>query len=114
MATSIKTKKTSEVRIKNSKFPQSPRIQALAERSRELAISGKRKLTGFVKTDDDIDFSFGDHACWIDIGPFPKADQMPSKVNGYEATGESWGRDFEFLVDNRMFCSLHSFRYTIL
>jgi len=100
MTTKIKTKKTSEVRIKNCKFYQSPRIQALAKRSRELALSGKRKLTGFVKTEDSDDFSYGDHACWIDIGPFPKIDQMPSKVNGYEASGESWGRDYAFLMDN--------------
>ncbi len=25
---------------------------------------------------------------------------MPSRVNGYEATGESWGRDYAFLVDH--------------
>jgi len=75
------------------KFIQTPRIQKLAQRSRELAISGKRRL-------GSADMPLGDHACWIDIGPFPKLDQMPSKVNGYEATGESWGRDYAFLVDN--------------
>lgn len=75
------------------KFVQSERIQKLAQRSRELAISGKRKL-GWAAN------SVGDHACWIDIGPFPELEQMPSKVNGYEATGESWGRDYAFLVDN--------------
>lgn len=100
MSTSIETKESTEVRVKDCKFPQSPRIQALAARSRELAISGKRKLTGFVESADGEEFSFGDHACWIDIGPFPKLDQMPSKVNGYEATGESWGRDYAFLMDN--------------
>jgi pyruvate-formate lyase len=76
-----------------AKFIQSERIQKLAQRSRELAISGKRKL-GWAAN------SVGDHACWIDIGPFPFLDQMPSKVNGYEATGESWGRDYAFLVDH--------------
>lgn len=75
------------------KFVQSERIQQLLQRSRELAISGKRKL-GWAAN------SVGDHACWIDIGPFPLLDQMPSKVNGYEATGESWGRDYAFLVDH--------------
>jgi formate C-acetyltransferase len=75
------------------KFVQSPRIQALLARSRELAISGKRKL-GWAAN------SVGDHACWIDIGLFPFLDQMPSKVNGYEASGESWGRDYAFLVDH--------------
>jgi len=75
------------------KFIQSERIQLLAQRSRELALSGKRKL-GWAAN------SVGDHACWIDIGPFPYLDQMPSRVNGYEATGESWGRDYAFLVDH--------------
>lgn len=75
------------------KFIQSPHIQKLALSSRELAISGKRRL-------GSAEMPLGDHACWIDIGPFPKLDQMPSKVHGYEATGESWGRDYAFLVDN--------------
>jgi formate C-acetyltransferase len=75
------------------KFVQSPRIQRLAQRSRELAISGKRRLG----TEEQ---PLGDHACWIHIGPFPQLDQLPSRVDGYEATGESWGRDYAFLVDH--------------
>ena len=100
------------------KFVQSPRIQRLAQRSRELALSGKRNLYGIVgemlvygwhgsgwNTSEGIPADaerpvLGDHACWIDIGPFPKLDEMPSRVNGYEATGESWGRDYAFLLDN--------------
>ena len=76
-----------------SHFIQSPRIRLLAQRSRELAISGKRRL-------GSAEMPLGDHACWIDIGPFPALEQMPSKVHGYEATGESWGRDYAFLVDH--------------
>jgi len=76
-----------------AKFVQSPRIQLLARRSRELAISGKRRL-------GSADAPLGDHACWIHIGPFPYLDQLPSRANGYEATGESWGRDYAFLVDH--------------
>ncbi|MCU0520165.1 MAG: hypothetical protein MUF84_05695 [Anaerolineae bacterium] len=75
------------------KFVQSPRIQILAQRSRELAISGKRRL-------GTEDMPLGDHACWIHIGPFPQLDELPSRANGYEATGESWGRDYAFLVDH--------------
>jgi formate C-acetyltransferase len=97
------------------KFIQSPRIQKLAQRSRELAISGKRNLYGAEVSDverqvygwcgktpspDAEKILVGDHACWIDIGTFPKLAEMPSKVNGYEATGESWGRDYAFLLDN--------------
>ncbi len=74
-------------------FRQSVRIRRLAQRSRELAISGKRRL-------GTEEAPLGDHACWIHIGPFPELDQMPSRVNGYEATGESWGRDYAFLVDH--------------
>lgn len=76
------------------KFIQSERIQRLAQRSRELALSGKRNLYG---GGGDV---LGDHACWIDIGPFPYLDQMPSRVNGYEPSGESWGRDYAFLLDH--------------
>ncbi len=75
------------------KFVQSPRMQKLAQRSRELAISVKRRL-------GSEEMPLGDHACWIHIGPFPQLDQMPSRVNGYEATGESWGRDYAFLVNH--------------
>lgn len=110
----------SNVKMKfKAKFIQSPRIEKLAQRSRELAISGKRNLYGFKLSDvesmvygwigkceygepvDREELSvLGDHACWIDIGPFPKLDEMPSRVLGYEATGESWGRDYAFLLDN--------------
>ncbi len=76
-----------------SPFVQSPRIRKLAQRSRELAIGGKRRL-------GSVEAPLGDHACWIHIGPFPHLDQMPSKVDGYAATGESWGRDYAFLVDH--------------
>ncbi len=75
------------------RFVQSPRIQRLAQRSRELAISGKRRL-------GTPEMPLGDHACWIHIGPFPYLDQLPSRANGYEATGESWGRDYAFLLDH--------------
>lgn len=75
------------------RFIQSERIQKLAQRSRELAISGKRRL-------GSEEMPLGDHACWINIGPFPFLEQLPSRVNGYEASGESWGRDYAFLVDH--------------
>lgn len=82
------------------KFLQSPRIQKLVQRNRELAVSGKRRLGSGAMSPGGPDMSFGDHACWIDIGPFPKLNEMPSRVNGYEANGESWGRDYAFLADN--------------
>lgn len=100
MATVIKEATRTGVRVKGCRFPQSERIQALARRSRELAISGKRRLTGFVASDGAEEFSYGDHACWIDIGPFPELDRLPSRLDGYEPSGESWARDYGFLMDN--------------
>ena len=95
------------------RYVQSPRMQKLAQRSRELALSGKRILWGTNDPESLVygwsgkapppgaeSMSLGDHACWIDIGPFPQVDEMPSRVNGYEATGESWGRDYAFLLDH--------------
>ena len=81
------------------KFEQSPRIVRLSERNRELALSGKRKLGGWGDSTDDS-MTFGDHACWINIGPFPHIDDLPSRKNGYEMTGESWGKDYAFLLDH--------------
>jgi len=97
-------------------FEQSPRIIALLEKSRELALSGKRNLYGGSEQDPaslvygpsgnskpcarSEQFVLGDHACWIDIGPFPQLDQLPSRVNGYQASGESWGTDYAFLLDH--------------
>ena len=75
------------------RFVQSERIRRLARRSRELAVSGKRRL-------GSPEAPLGDHACWIHIGPFPYLDQLPSRADGYEATGESWGRDYAFLLDH--------------
>lgn len=109
----------SEVKMKyEPKFQISDRLQKLQERSRELAISGKRNLytaneTQLVYHWSDAGnaiaprsgegkfqgMSLGDHGCRVDIGiPFPLLDQMPSKVNGYQATPESWGKDFNFLL----------------
>ena len=95
------------------RYVQSPRMQKLAQRSRELALSGKRILWGTNDPESLVygwsgkapppgaeSMSLGDHACWMGIGPFPQVDQMPSRVNGYEATGESWGRDYAFLLDH--------------
>ncbi|MEI6071377.1 MAG: pyruvate formate lyase family protein [Verrucomicrobiae bacterium] len=86
--------------MEQATLTQSPRIRVLAQRNRELAVSGKRRLGSGAMSPGGEDMSFGDHACWIDIGPFPELEEMPSRKNGYEATGESWGRDYAFLVDH--------------
>ena len=103
-----------------SKFEISERIEKLRQRSRELAISGKRNLytaneTQLVYHWSDAGnaiaprsgehkfegLSLGDHGCRVDCGKaFPYLDKMPSKLEGYKANAESWGKDFKFLMDN--------------
>lgn len=78
------------------KFKQSERIRFLEKHNLDLAISGKRNLKSGM---GDQTIVIGDHACWIDIGPFPKLDEVPSR-NNYEMNGESWGRDYAFMIDN--------------
>ena len=79
------------------KFEQSERIRILEARNQELAVSGKRKLYSCLRGERIV---VGDHACWIDIGPFPDQDRLPSVVDGYKMTGESWGRDYAFMLDH--------------
>ena len=88
------------------KFEQSERIVHLEARNRELAISGKRKLKGWgiAEESDDVakkeEMSYGDHACWIDIGKFPYLSELPSRKNGYEMSAENWANDYAFMLDN--------------
>ena len=83
-------------------FLPSERIKRLQERSRKLAVSGKRNLYTANKTQlvyhwsdagqaiapqsGDGQFkgmSLGDHACRVDIGvDFPYLDEVPSKKEG--------------------------------
>jgi len=71
------------------KFEQSERIKVLEARNQMLGTNGSRML-GY----------YGDHRCWIDIGPFPKMDELPSKVQGFRMDGEQWGADYAFMLDN--------------
>ena len=82
------------------KFEQTERIAHLQARNRELALSGKRKLGGWGPTADDDSVTFGDHACWINIGPFPQYEELPSRKNGYEMTALNWAGDYAFLLDH--------------
>jgi len=82
------------------KFEQSARIAALNERNRALALAGKRRLGGWGDSADNDGITFGDHACWIDIGKFPDLDELPSRKDGYVMSGESWGKDYAFLLDH--------------
>lgn len=70
------------------KFEQSERIKVLEARNQELSISGKRQF-----------LDYGDHRCWLNIGPFPYMDQVPSQVEGYRMDCEQWGADFKCMLD---------------
>lgn len=49
----------------------------------------------------ETNLSLGDHACRVDIGaPFPKYDEVPSHVDGYEETPENFARDYAFLLEH--------------
>lgn len=70
------------------KFPQSERIKTLEARNQELATSGKRQMG-----------TYGDHRCWINIGPFPHMDKVPSQIEGYRMDCEQWGADYACMLD---------------
>ncbi|MBQ4322056.1 MAG: hypothetical protein IJC35_07430 [Oscillospiraceae bacterium] len=71
------------------KFEQSERIKVLEARNQELGTNGMRQYG-----------TYGDHRCWLNIGPFPKMEELPSVKNGYKMTAEQWGEDYEFMLDN--------------
>ena len=71
------------------KFEQSERIKVLEARNQELGTNGMRQYG-----------TYGDHRCWLNIGPFPKLDQLPSKVQGYRMSSEQWGEDYRFMIEN--------------
>ena len=70
------------------KFEQSERIKVLEARNQELSLSGKRQFG-----------TYGDHRCWLNIGPFPYMDKLPSQTEGYRMDCEQWGKDFECMLD---------------
>lgn len=105
----------------NVRLAPSERIRRLTDRGHELAVSGKRDLlvdnaeflvyhfsgesaaftpaTGDSAHDHAI--NIGDHNCRVDVGgSFPAADQLPSKVDGYEMNATNWARDYSFFLDH--------------
>jgi formate C-acetyltransferase len=55
--------------------------------------------TGENAASEEERINIGDHSCRVDAGgPFPYADWMPSKVNGYEPTVTNWAEDFAFFI----------------
>lgn len=106
-----------------AKFFPGERLKKVIAYNQELAISGRRNLytaddnqlvyhwtdkangivpqTGEWSSPKETSFSLGDHACRVDIGiPFPRYNEVPSHVEGYEASPLSWGKDYAFLLEN--------------
>lgn len=70
------------------KFEQSERIKVLEARNQELSTSGLRQFG-----------AYGDHRCWLNIGPFPHMDKVPSRIEGYRMDCEQWGADYACMLD---------------
>lgn len=106
-----------------AKYEPSQRLKEVIAYNQDLAISGKRNLytadenqlvyhwtdkangcipqSGEWAKPKETSFSLGDHACRVDIGyGFPKYNEVPSHVEGYEETPLQWGKDYKFLLEN--------------
>ena len=106
-----------------AKFCPGERLKHVIAYNQQLAISGRRniytadstqlvyhwtdKANGIVpqsgewSSPPETSYSLGDHACRVDIGiGFPRYKEVPSHVEGYEATPVSWARDYAFLLEN--------------
>ena len=104
-----------------SSFIPCERLEHLRKRRDELATTHKRDLycdnaefliyhwsgkaetfaaaTGEQAASEEERVNIGDHSCRVDAGgPFPYADQMPSKVKGYEPTATNWAADYSFFL----------------
>lgn len=99
----------------------SVRLQRLIQRREESAIAGKRNLymsnplhgiyqwskgsaafapdSGPLAQQWTHRISLGDHNCKVAAGkPFPYANEMPSKKNGYKHTPLNWAYDYAFFL----------------
>jgi choline trimethylamine-lyase len=57
--------------------------------------------TGELAAAADERINLGDHNCRVDNGkPFPKCDEMPSKLKGFELTALNAAEDYAFFLDN--------------
>lgn len=104
-------------------FTPGERLKKVIDYNQELAYTGKRNLytadttqlvyhwtdksngvvprTGEWSYPPEMNLSLGDHGCRVDNGQdFPRYDEVPSHVKGYEATPESWAEDYSFLLEN--------------
>lgn len=106
-----------------AKFVPGDRLKKVMAYNQELAYTGKRNIytadttqlvyhwtdksngvvprTGEWSHPPEMNISMGDHGCRVDNGmAFPRYDEVPSHVDGYEATAESWAKDYAFLLEN--------------
>jgi formate C-acetyltransferase len=105
------------------KIEPSERLKRLTKRSTDLATSGRRNLyadnpeflvyhwsghsaafspaTGEMAVSESQRINIGDHNCRVDVGgPFPFADKIPSKVEGFEYSPLNWAKDYSFFLDH--------------
>ena len=106
-----------------AKFCPGERLKHVIAYNQQLAILGRRNLytadstqlvyhwtdkangivpqSGEWSSPPETSYSLGDHACRVDIGiGFPRYNEVPSHVEGYEATPVSWAKDYAFLLEN--------------
>ncbi len=109
--------------VLGSGIERSDRIDRLWNRNQFLAENHKRDLyvdnaeflvyhwsgkaatfspaTGELAASENERINLGDHNCRVDNGePFPKCDEMPSKVRGFELTALNAAEDYAFFLDN--------------
>ena len=114
-----------------AKFLPGERMQQVIKYNQDLAITGRRNLytadstqliyhwtdkangivpqSGEWSSPPETSYSLGDHACRVDIGiGFPHYDEVPSHLEGYEATPVSWAKDYAFLLENSP-AEIHAF-----
>ena len=105
------------------KFVPDHRVQALIDRRLQLVIDKKRDIycdnaeflvyhwsgeaatfspaTGEHACDTSRRIEIGDHNARVDIGiPFPKTNEMPSKIDVFEYNPQNWAKDYAFFIDN--------------
>ncbi len=111
------------IKQKNTTLQADKRIKALIKRNNYLATEHKRDLyvdnpeflvyhwsgeaaafspnTGELAADEDKRINLGDHNARVDVGgAYPYANEMPSKLHGFEYSVGNWAEDYAFFLDH--------------
>ena len=111
------------MKMVNSLFVKSPRLEHLHTRNLELAQNHKRDIyvdnpeflvyhwsgkaatfspaTGETAASQEERINVGDHNCRVDSGtPFPYVKEMPSKVSGFSYDAVNFANDYAFFLDH--------------